>query len=68
MKKLSFISNAKRDILTVGIVFLTLKLLKAATFGWFITLSPILLLVCIEILFLVWGYFMYRNYKRKNGY
>jgi glycopeptide antibiotics resistance protein len=67
MKKLTLIQVAMYHILFIGVVFLILKLFKAVTFGWIVTLSPFLTLIFIELVFYIWGYIIYRKIKRKNG-
>jgi len=67
MKKQSPIQSAKYHLKIVGLVFLILKLFKAVTFGWIVTLSPFLVLIFIELVFFVCGYIIYCNDKRRHG-
>ena len=66
MIRLSKSKLAKYQIITVGITLIVLKLLKAVSFNWIITLSPFIILIFIELIFIVCGYVMYGINKRKN--
>lgn len=67
MKNVIPINSIKYHVLIVGVVFLILKLFKAVTFSWMVTLLPFLIMIFIESVFFVWGYIIYRKSRSKHG-